>query len=217
MKQLINIKLVQFFLYEKREVRLGKTCGIFGANGSGKSSLLDAVQIVLFGGHGCNVSFNAQADESNGNKRTIRSYCLGQYGDAEDARIRQNARTYITLAWQDTDTGEIISTGVCIYSSGIREAAEVQGRYIVTGEIALLDHVEMVDGKEEPREWSTFRVMLQQRGQLYNEEVLFHESDRFVREVLFRLRGNGRPAPSYRVLRPSVPLRSADEVRSPGR
>lgn len=197
MKQLINIKLVQFFLYEKREVRLGKTCGIFGANGSGKSSLLDAVQIVLFGGHGRNVSFNAQADESNGNKRTIRSYCLGQFGDAEDARIRQNARTYITLAWQDTDTGEIISTGVCIYSSGTREAAEVQGRYIVAGEIALLDHVEMVDGKEEPREWSTFRVMLQQRGQLHNEEVLFHESDRFVREVLFRLRGNERPAPSY--------------------
>jgi predicted ATPase len=49
MKELTAIRLVQFFLYEKQDVTLGRTCGIFGANGSGKSSLLDAVQIVMFG------------------------------------------------------------------------------------------------------------------------------------------------------------------------
>ena len=31
---------------------------------------------------------NAQADESNHNSRNIRSYCLGQYGDSPDARVR---------------------------------------------------------------------------------------------------------------------------------
>jgi energy-coupling factor transporter ATP-binding protein EcfA2 len=197
MKQLVSIKLVQFFLYEKREVRLGRTCGIFGANGSGKSSLLDAVQIVLFGGHGRHVSFNAQADESNSNKRTVRTYCLGQYGDEDHMRVRQEATTYITLGWQDTRTQEIVSTGICIYSSGSREKHEVLGRYAVTGDIAMLDHLEVVDGKESPREWSAFRVMIQQRAAAHGEEALFHDSDRFVKEILFRLRGSGKTAPSY--------------------
>jgi predicted ATPase len=49
MKKLIRIRVVQFFLYEMRDVDVGMTCGIFGANGSGKSSLLDAVQIVMLG------------------------------------------------------------------------------------------------------------------------------------------------------------------------
>lgn len=49
MKLLIKIQLVQFFLYEKREVSIGQFTGVFGANGSGKSSLLDAVQIVMLG------------------------------------------------------------------------------------------------------------------------------------------------------------------------
>jgi chromosome segregation protein len=49
MKLLVKIHLVQFFLYEKREVSIGQFTGVFGANGSGKSSLLDAVQIVMLG------------------------------------------------------------------------------------------------------------------------------------------------------------------------
>ena len=86
------------------------TCGIFGANGSGKSSLLDAVQTVMLGGnesHGdAGVAYNAQADEGNHNSRSIRAYCLGQYGHAAEARVRDNADTYITLIWEDSQTRE---------------------------------------------------------------------------------------------------------------
>ena len=106
-------RLVQFFLYEMRDVEVGTNCGIFGANGSGKSSLLDAVQIVMLGANesrgSAGVAFNAQADESNHNSRNIRSYCLGQYGDSPDARVRDSANTYITLVWKDTTTQEIVT------------------------------------------------------------------------------------------------------------
>ena len=92
MKKLIRIRVVQFFLYEMRDVDVGMNCGVFGANASGKSSLLDAVQIVMLGANesrgSAGVAFNAQADESNNNSRNIRSYCLGQYGDSPDARVR---------------------------------------------------------------------------------------------------------------------------------
>jgi chromosome segregation protein len=169
MKQLIRIRVVQFFLYEMRDVKVGMNCGIFGANGSGKSSLLDAVQIVMLGANesrgSAGVVFNAQADEANHNSRNIRSYCLGQYGDSSDARVRDSANTYITLVWEDTETHEIISTGVSIYVCADREKSDVQGRYIISADLELNDHLELVDGEYRPRPWANFRQMLQQRAQ----------------------------------------------------
>jgi chromosome segregation protein len=192
MKQLIRIRVVQFFLYEMRDVKVGMNCGIFGANGSGKSSLLDAVQIVMLGANesrgSAGVVFNAQADEANHNSRNIRSYCLGQYGDSSDARVRDSANTYITLVWEDTETHEIISTGVSIYVCADREKSDVQGRYIISADLELNDHLELVDGEYRPRPWANFRQMLQQRAQ--GEEVLFYDSERFVNALLFRLRGS---------------------------
>ena len=47
MKKLSKIRLVQYFLYDTLDINIGMSCGIFGANGSGKSSLLDAVQTVM--------------------------------------------------------------------------------------------------------------------------------------------------------------------------
>ncbi len=44
MKRLESVKLVQFLLYEQQEFRLEEITGLFGRNGSGKSSALDAVQ-----------------------------------------------------------------------------------------------------------------------------------------------------------------------------
>lgn len=196
MKKLVGIRLVQFFLYETRDVVVGMNCGIFGANGSGKSSLLDAVQIVMLGANesrgSAGVSFNAQADESNHNSRNIRSYCLGQYGDSPDARVRDNANTYITLVWHDTVTREIVSTGVCIAVSADREKPDILGRYIIPVDLTLNDHLELVNGEQSARQWGSFRQMLSQRA--HGEEVLFHDSERFVSAMLFRLRG-ARGAP----------------------
>lgn len=196
MKKLIRIRVVQFFLYETHDVVVGINCGIFGANGSGKSSLLDAVQIVMLGANesrgNAGVAFNAQADESNHNSRNIRSYCLGQYGDSPDARVRDSANTYITLVWQDTVTQEIVSAGVCISASADREKSDVLGRYILPTDLTLSDHLELVDGEDQSRPWASFRQMLSQRAQ--GEEVLFHDSERFVSAMLFRLRG-ARGAP----------------------
>lgn len=193
MKLLVKIHLVQFFLYEKREVSIGQFTGVFGANGSGKSSLLDAVQIVMLGANQSRgrsgVSFNAQADEGGQNTRSIRSYCLGQYGDSPDARVRQSATSYVTLVWYDTVTKESISTGVCIAASSDRDKHEVLGRYIAPIALTLNDHLESVGGVERPRNWNTFRQSLQHRAGK-DEEVLFHDSERFISAMLFALRGS---------------------------
>jgi energy-coupling factor transporter ATP-binding protein EcfA2 len=196
MKYLESINLVQFFLYEREHVRISEITGIFGPNGSGKSSFLDAVQIAMFGANSRLMALNAQADE-NKTTRSIRSYCLGQYGDTAEDRVRPRSNTYITLVWRDSETKKPVSMGVCIYADENSEQHKVLGRYLLPDvELTLGDHLETVDGKESPREWSTFKQQLLQRSKVSGEECVFEEAERYIRACLLELRGSGG-APSY--------------------
>lgn len=196
MKYLESIKLAQFFLFEKQNIQLKEISGIFGPNGSGKSSFLDAVQIAMFGANGSLVSLNAQADESK-TTRSIRGYCLGQYGESPEHRARDNATTYISLIWRDSETNEPVSMGVCIYASGGQEGHKVLGRYLLRGiELSMSDHLEIVDGQERPREWATFRHQLVEKAKVSGENPLFPDAKPYIQAVLLALRGTGG-APAY--------------------
>jgi len=191
MKYLDRIRVVQFFLFERQDLRLSEITGIFGPNGSGKSAMLDAVQIAMLGANSRLVALNAQADEQ-ATTRSLRAYCLGQYGESPEHRARENATTYITLVWRDSETGEPLSMGVCLYASADREKHEVLGRYILPKiELAMSDHLETVDGEERPRDWSTFRHQLVERARVSGEDPLFQDSQRYIQAALLALRGTG--------------------------
>lgn len=192
MKYLESIRLVNFFLFDKQDIRLGEITGVFGPNGSGKSSLLDAVQIAMMGANTRLVALNAQADEL-ATTRSLRAYCLGQYGEAPEHRARDHTTTYITLVWRDSTTNEPTSIGVCIRADGDREGHDVLGRYVLRGiELSMGDHLEIRDGQEFPRDWSTFRHDLTERAmRVGHGDVLFADSQRYIRAVLLALKGSG--------------------------
>lgn len=191
MKYLEKIRVVQFFLFEQQDVPLDEITGIFGPNGSGKSSLLDAVQIAMLGANTRLCALNAQADEQ-ATTRSLRGYCLGQYGESFEQRVRDNATTYITLIWRDTVTGAPLSMGVCLYASADRDSYDVMGRYILPDvELSMGDHLEIVDGEERPRAWATFRHQLIERSKVSGQDPIFADSDRYIRAALLALRGAG--------------------------
>ena len=196
MKRLESVKLVQFLLYEQQEFRLEEITGLFGRNGSGKSSALDAVQIAMMGANKNQMHFNAQADnKSHQQSRTLRSYCLGQYGDTIEQCARPQATTYITLVWRDTETNEPVSMGVCIEASLSNEAEKVLGRYVIRGvELSMSEHLQTVDGATMPLPWSSFRHRLLEQSKVTGEEPLFDDGASYVKQVLFMLRGKAGPA-----------------------
>lgn len=197
MKRLESIKLVQFLLYESEEFPVGQTSGIFGPNGSGKSSALDAVQIAMFGANKNHMAFNAQADSSGVKmSRSLRSYCLGQYGDEITQCARPNATTYITLTWRNTETNEPTTTGICIEASLDSEDATVVGRYVVNGiELAMADHLQSIEGDLTPLPWKSFRTRLMERAKILGENPFYDDPSSFTKQVLFALRGrNGQPS-----------------------
>lgn len=196
MKRLESVKLVQFLLYEQQEFRLEEITGLFGRNGSGKSSALDAVQIAMMGANKNQMHFNAQADnKSHQQSRTLRSYCLGQYGDTIEQCARPQATTYITLVWRDTETNEPVSMGVCIEASLSNEAEKVLGRYVIRGvELNMSEHLQTVDGATMPLPWSSFRHRLLEQSKITGEEPLFDDGASYVKQLLFMLRGKAGPA-----------------------
>lgn len=191
MKQLESVKLVQFYLYEHEDVKIGRHTGIFGPNGSGKSTLLDAIQTSIMGGNTNLISLNAQADEKH-MTRTLRAYCLGQYGDTPEDRVRNAATTYITLIWRDTETGAPISTGICVEASSNQEKHTVVGRYVLRDvELSMSDHLQLIDGKHHPRDWEVFRQALIERSRVSGENPIFPDSEKYIRQMLLALRGAG--------------------------
>lgn len=195
MKRLESVKLVQFLLYEQQEFRLEEITGLFGRNGSGKSSALDAVQIAMMGANKNLMHFNAQADAKSHQSRTLRSYCLGQYGDTIEQCARPQATTYITLVWRDTETHEPISMGVCIEASLSNEAEKVLGRYVIRGvELSMSEHLQTVGEATMPLPWSSFRHRLLEQSKVTGEEPLFDDGASYVKQVLFMLRGKAGPA-----------------------
>ncbi|MFJ7567750.1 SbcC/MukB-like Walker B domain-containing protein [Herminiimonas sp. NPDC097707] len=191
MKQLESVKLVQFYLYEHEDVRFERHTGIFGQNGSGKSTLLDAIQAAIMGGNTNLISLNAQADEKH-MTRSLRAYCLGQYGDMPEDRVRDVATTYISLIWRDTETGAPVTTGICIEASSDQEKHAIVGRYVLRDvELSMGDHLQIIDGKPHPRDWSVFRQALLERSRVSGENPVFPDSEKYIRQMLLALRGSG--------------------------
>lgn len=191
MKQLESVKLVQFYLYEHEDVRIERHTGIFGPNGSGKSTLLDAIQAAVMGGNANLISLNAQADEKH-MTRSLRAYCLGQYGDTPEDRVRDVATTYITLIWRDTITGAPVTTGICIEASSDQEKHRIVGRYVLRDvELSMGDHLQVIDGKPHPREWGVFRQALMERAHVSGDIPVLQDSEKYLRQMLLALRGSG--------------------------
>lgn len=181
--------LVQFFLFQAQTLELDRTTAIIAPNGAGKSALLDALQIVMLGGDRNQIRFNAQAGGSH-RARTIRDYCLGVYRGGEDGRVRDTATTYLSLVFRDTETDEVLTAGIALGASADEPDHRLHGLYLLPGVALELDeHLEHLDGRELPLEWSTFREQAVRRCKLEGSRAELHTtSDRFVRDLLVRLR-----------------------------
>lgn len=202
MQLLERVQLVQFFLFEAQTLRLDRTSAIIAPNGAGKSALLDALQIVLLGGDRRYIHFNAQAG-GKARARSIRDYCLGVYRSGDEGRKRRTATTYISLVFRDQDSGLPLTAGIALGASVDEPDHRQHGLYLLPGvALELEDHVERINGKELPLEWSRFRELAGRRCREAGTGPEFHASgERFVRDLLTRLRASPGAHPDFNAFR----------------
>lgn len=159
MKPLETINLVQFFLYEANDIETGPNTAFLGPNGTGKSALLDAIQVVMLAADGNRTHFNASS-EGKHNSRTLRDYCLGSYIPGGNTYARTSANTYVGLVFRDSETGVPFTAGVSIRAYLDEPKAEVNGYFILPGvAMTAKQYLQTEGGQETVLPWRAFQHM----------------------------------------------------------
>lgn len=137
MKKLSRIVLVNWYLLGAEEIEVRGNTAIIGPTGSGKSSLLDAIQTVLTGASKRHLNYNASANDGRASGRSIRSYILGmidagqQNAKAFGTEPRQDAVSYLGLVFTDSVTGKEATVGLSLSASMSSPEEDVLGRFVL--------------------------------------------------------------------------------------
>ena len=104
MKKLTRMLLIHWHNYEKEVIHFDGINFLTGKTAAGKSTIIDALQLVLLGDTG-GTFFNKAANQKSA--RTLKGYLFGEMGDDGDAGFRymRNERftSYVALEFEDTE------------------------------------------------------------------------------------------------------------------
>lgn len=207
MKRLHRLILVNWYLLDSLELEIEGHTAVIGPNASGKSSLLDAIQAALFGGHGHYLSLNPSAGEKS--RRTLREYCLGIVRDpadpeqfSEDLRPRERALSRVVLVFRDEDTGREDAAGIAMAASLDSPGCDIEGRFVAAGQaLTLADLTTTTAGGETlALPWAQLRERLRRRDAEGGFRALTRPEE-YVREVCALLGHGGQHIDHTRFLK----------------
>jgi len=202
MKQLESLGMVQYFLYEREDLQLGGNTAFLGPNGTGKTALLDAFQIVLLAADSNKTHFNASG-EGKKRARSLREYCLGVYGQSDVERCRPSANTYINLIFRDTDSGTPVTAGVSLSANAEDPEHTFNSLYILPG-VALTtqDHVDRDADRETILPWRKFQHVAKDACILVGTTPVFTQNrEDFLRQLFIGHLASPGERPNTRAIR----------------
>lgn len=110
MLSLTKIYLHNWHRFQHATLPVRDSLYLTGHNGSGKSSILDAVQLVLIADR-TRIRFNASVQDRS--DRTLEGYVMGKMGESGALRAG-NTIAYVALEFTDTEKDAQITLGVCV-------------------------------------------------------------------------------------------------------
>lgn len=191
MIELRHLAMVNWHLFDVADIRVAGHIGVLGENRSGKSTILDMAQVVLTGGNRRFLRLNAVAGDSgrsrSGSKRSVVDYCLGALG--EDQRRRDEARTYISLGFEDTDgIRPPVTIGMALEARKSDSKETVLALYVAVGAILTSkDFIEQRGGHQFPAQWEDVRTRIV--GAVGDQNFVNHrdKAGDYVREYMRHL------------------------------
>ncbi len=201
MKRLTRIIMVNWYLFDAKQWDVKGDVALIGKNGSGKSSFIDALQLVLLGGNKTDWFPNAKASEKK-KSRDVRSYILGLIKDEEAIsnstayQPRDNALCRIVLVFEDDETQEKVSIGAALSARKSDPDETVEGYFIIKGRGLQLDDIleDTSEGKKV-KPFEQLRVFLRQQVEDKENDcrTFGKEPTKFVEQMLRTLGANHRP------------------------
>jgi len=112
MLTLERLRLVNWHNFEDTVIEIGNRCLLAGDNGSGKSTVIDAIQYVMAANLRM-TRFNSAAEERKGGGRDLMGYVRCKLGSESTEYRRDDAIAHIMLEWHHNNRF-YFSCGVCI-------------------------------------------------------------------------------------------------------
>lgn len=153
--ELTRIHAINWFGYQDTFDISGNLL-IAGVTGSGKSILMDLIQLVLIGDQKSKYNQSATGKAS---ARTLKSYCLGDTKDEIEgvAQYMRNegATTYVALEFTWPDNKKVETWGLRIeFDSAAQNQASRRHGFVIPHR---LDKQDWIDNFDYPLDWSSFR------------------------------------------------------------
>ncbi len=174
-----SLVLVNWFTFDAETMPINGPTVVIGENGAGKSSILDALSLLLNGVAVGSTRFNAIVQGRAAARRSARDYILGtlddirrdQVPDPERIdqrglyRIRDAAIAYLALTVRHSETGACGTLGACMTASSEVDDVKHVRRFIVEG--TELSHEDFVRANKKGTislEWKAFVEQMTQKG-----------------------------------------------------
>ena len=129
MLSLTKIFLHNWHRFQHHLIDVKDSLYLAGHNGSGKSTVLDALQVVLIADM-VRVRFNSSAQERS--QRNLDSYVRGKIGEKRYLRPG-NAIAYVALEFTDQQAGRQTTIGICVEASAGKSTNRVY--FVIAGEL----------------------------------------------------------------------------------
>ncbi len=113
MKTLKRLLLINWHNFEFEILDFSSLTFLTGRNATGKSTIIDALQLVILGDSSGNFFNKAASSKSS---RNLRGYLYGEQGDDGQSdfnysRAGQNFSSYVVTLWEDSDNKRTFTTG----------------------------------------------------------------------------------------------------------
>jgi uncharacterized protein YPO0396 len=112
-KHLKRVLLIHWHFYTHQLIELDQINFLTGKTGVGKTTIIDALQVVLLGDTNARRFFNKAANEKS--ERTLEGYLSGEYGDDGDRASRSLRQgrfsSIVACEFQDSETQRMFTVG----------------------------------------------------------------------------------------------------------
>ncbi|MFC2662021.1 MAG: ATP-binding protein, partial [Eubacterium sp.] len=207
MKKLTRLLLINWYGYSFELIDFGMINFLTGKTASGKSTIIDALQLVLLGETSGNF-FNKAANKDS--HRTLRSYLYGENGDNGDTGfnyLREGPFTsYVALEIEDTEKGKTQLIGI---GADCHEDLNFDTQWFVVHNHGIPETNFINPKTETPYRITELKKYFSSQPEKWNVE--FCQSNKRYRDVTLSVFGNIKD--KYRtLLKKSVPFSPITDI-----